>query len=46
VLPALAAYRADPRMKGALTFGMNAIILQGVGQTLRVGDAVGADWDF
>jgi uncharacterized protein YcbX len=46
VLAALAAYRADPRVKGALTFGMNAIILEGVGQTLRVGDAVGADWDF
>jgi uncharacterized protein YcbX len=46
VLPALAAYRADPRVNGALTFGMDAIILEGVGQTLRVGDAVGADWDF
>jgi len=46
VLAALAAYRADPRMNGALTFGMNAIILEGVGQTLRVGDAVGADWNF
>ena len=46
VLAALAAYRADPRVNGALTFGMNAIILAGVGQTLRVGDAVGADWNF
>jgi uncharacterized protein YcbX len=46
VLAALSGYRADPRMNGALTFGMNAIILEGVGQTLRVGDAVDADWDF
>jgi uncharacterized protein YcbX len=46
VLVELAAYRADRRVDGALTFGMNAIILEGVGQTLRVGDAVGADWDF
>jgi len=46
VLAALAAYRADPRVKGALTFGMNAIILEGAGQTLRVGDAVAADWNF
>ncbi len=33
----LAAYRADPRMNGAITFGMNAIILQGVECGLRVG---------
>ena len=46
VLAALAAYRADPRVNGALTFGMNAIILEGIGQTLRVGDAVEADWNF
>jgi len=46
VLAALAAYRADPRVDGALTFGMNAIILEGVGRTLRINDAVGADWNF
>jgi uncharacterized protein YcbX len=46
VLTTLATYRADPRMNGALTFGMNAIILEGIGQTLRVGDVVQADWDF
>lgn len=29
-LPVLKAYRRDPRMKGALTFGMNAIVTQGL----------------
>ena len=46
VLDALQAYRADPRLDGALTFGMNAIVLGGAGQTLRVGDAVVGDWQF
>ncbi|MDR2851646.1 MAG: MOSC N-terminal beta barrel domain-containing protein [Burkholderiaceae bacterium] len=46
VWAALAAYRADPRVNGALTFGMNAIILEGAGQILRVGDHVSADWNF
>jgi uncharacterized protein YcbX len=34
---ALAAYRADPRMGGALTFAMNAVIVEGVGCTLAPG---------
>ncbi len=34
---ALAAYRADPRMDGALTFGMNAVIVEGIERALRVG---------
>lgn len=29
-LPVLQAYRRDPRMNGALTFGMNAIVTQGL----------------
>jgi hypothetical protein len=33
----LAAYRADPRLDGAITFGMNAIVLEGVERTLRTG---------
>jgi len=37
VSPQLAAYRADPRMDGRVTFGMNAIIEQGVDCWLRVG---------
>lgn len=46
VLETLRAYRADPRLNGALTFGMNGIVLEGVGHTLRVGDSVGADFRF
>ena len=42
----LQAYRQDPRLKGAVTFGMNAIVPQGDGQTLRVGQVVGADFRF
>ena len=46
VLDALQTYRADARLDGALTFGMNAIVLAGAGQTLRVGDALQGDWRF
>jgi len=42
----LQAYRQDARVKGAVTFGMNAIVLSGVGQVLRVGQRVSADWAF
>ena len=40
VAQALAGFRADPRMNGGLTFGMNAIVVQGFGHTLRTGQAV------
>jgi uncharacterized protein YcbX len=43
---ALQGYRQDPRLNGAITFGMNAIVLQGDGQMLRVGQRVSADWRF
>jgi uncharacterized protein YcbX len=33
----LASYRADARMKGALTFGMNAVIVEGIERGLRTG---------
>ncbi|MBN9405856.1 MAG: MOSC N-terminal beta barrel domain-containing protein [Burkholderiales bacterium] len=46
VLATLSQYRADARVDGQLTFGMNAIILGGVERTLRVGDAVEGDWLF
>jgi hypothetical protein len=36
----LSAYRADARVNGGLTFGMNAIIVSGIERTLRVGAAV------
>ncbi|MDP4302568.1 MOSC domain-containing protein [Leptothrix discophora] len=38
--PTLANYRADPRLDGAITFGMNAVIVEGIGRMLRVGQAV------
>jgi uncharacterized protein YcbX len=42
----LQAYRKNDRMQGAVTFGMNAVVLQGAEQTLRVGQVVTADWRF
>ncbi|MFD0668754.1 MOSC domain-containing protein [Ramlibacter sp. MAHUQ-53] len=41
---ALRAYRQDPRLDGAITFGMNAIVRAGDGAVLKVGQAVSADW--
>lgn len=46
VADALAAYRADPRLDGAITFGMNAVIVAGVERPLRVGMAGGASYRF
>ncbi len=43
---ALRTYRQDKRLNGAITFGMNAIVLQGAGQLLRVGQRIGADLRF
>ena len=43
---ALQAYRRDPRLDGAVTFGMNAIVREGDGQLLRVGQAVRGAWRF
>ena len=43
---ALAAYRADPRMGGALTFAMNAVIVEGMGCTLAPGLAGRATYAF
>ena len=42
----LKSYRQDARVEGAVTFGMNTIVLQGVGTTLQVGQTVTADFDF
>jgi len=33
----LSGYRADARVGGAITFGMNAVIVEGIGRRLRVG---------
>ena len=50
VADTLQGYRANALMEGGITFGMNAIILaengEGLGATLRVGQAVGADYAF
>ncbi|MEI7464110.1 MAG: MOSC N-terminal beta barrel domain-containing protein [Burkholderiales bacterium] len=43
---ALAAYRADARLNGALTFGMNAVIVEGFGRTLRPGMVGSATYRF
>ena len=40
----LAGFRADPRMDGALTFGMNAVVLSGFEHTLRTGQTLRATW--
>ena len=42
----LQSYRQDARVNGAVTFGMNAIVLQGIDHLLRVGQAVGASYRF
>jgi uncharacterized protein len=31
---------------GAIAFGMNAVVLEGIDQVLRVGQAVTAGWRF
>ena len=36
----LASYRADARVDGGITFGMNAVIVEGIDCTLRVGQPV------
>lgn len=42
----LQTYRQDPRLKGAVSFGMNAIVLQGNDHLLRVGQSVTASYHF
>lgn len=42
----LAGFRADPRLDGALTFGMNAIVLSGVEHSLRPGQVARVKWAF
>jgi uncharacterized protein len=43
---ALQSYRADARLDGALTFGMNAVIVEGVERNLRVGMTGSASYRF
>jgi uncharacterized protein YcbX len=42
----LAGYRADPRMQGGITFGMNAVVVEGFERHLRLGQAASASWRF
>ena len=42
----LQSYRQDARLGGAITFGMNLIVLQGVDHLLKVGQLVAADYRF
>jgi uncharacterized protein YcbX len=42
----LQAYRRNDVLGGAVSFGMNAIVLAGMDSKLRVGQAVTADWKF
>jgi uncharacterized protein len=46
VADTLRSFRADPRMNGGLTFGMNAVVLEGFGRTLRVGQRFEARYAF
>ena len=45
-LDTLATFRADARVGGDLTFGMNAVVLEGFGHWLRVGQSATAQWHF
>ena len=42
----LAAYRADVRMQGRITFAMNAVVVRGLEHTLRVGQKATGSFRF
>lgn len=42
----LQSYRQDRRLGGAVTFGMNAMVVEGVGSLLKIGQNATADWRF
>ena len=42
----LQSYRQDDRLNGAVSFGMNLVIAQGIDQMLKVGQGVSADYRF
>ncbi len=46
VCDTLAGYRADARLDGKITFGMNAVIVDGIERVLRVGMAGRAGFKF
>jgi uncharacterized protein YcbX len=45
-LDILQTYRANPRMDGAVCFGMNCIVTKGAGSVLRVGQRLDAELAF
>jgi uncharacterized protein len=42
----LRSYRANARVDGAITFGMNCIVVDGIEHLLKVGQTVGANYRF
>jgi hypothetical protein len=42
----LAAYRADPRLQGGITFGVNAVVVEGIERVLRVGQKARVQLNF
>ena len=42
----LTGFRADPRMDGAITFGVNAVVVEGLDALLRVGQTAEVSWNF
>ena len=42
----LQGYRRNERLGGAVAFGMNAIVLEGLDRTLRVGQEIAGRWAF
>jgi uncharacterized protein YcbX len=46
VADTLSTYRSEPRIDGALAFGQNAVVIEGLGHRLRVGAAVHAELAF
>ena len=42
----LAGYRANARVGGGITFGMNAVIVEGFDRVLRPGQTASARWNF
>jgi uncharacterized protein len=45
-LDTMAAFRADPRVDGGLTFGQNAMVVTGAGLRVAVGAGVQWEWRF
>jgi uncharacterized protein len=46
VADTMSAYRAEPRIGGALAFGQNAVVVSGIGNRLRVGAEAQAELRF